>query len=319
MGVVPAQTTSATWQPDIWRVDPNPEDRVSQAQGGYIATAAATVPKPHAYSTSYAGPSVLSAKPDSYYPSPSEPSGPSVEPYYYPTSYTDPSVQDITPENEGSIATATSVPLERACSWEVGTPEGAWSDPDGVWDNDDDSEKDFDLSFNDVLDKPLALLSSAASSTSSENLLDITDTKAWLSSLPDTVCYDAIIDAYRLRVEDEYALSGKAEAGSLYAHDFPLTHFIRFIELARREGILPDSWSPNRSVACQQIALDEDGDACILHSVDKGYIRDKYKNSDPIVVDVLRMLAGKVYGRALFSSGLRFFSGGGDTEGGWWA
>lgn len=298
MGVVPAQTTSATWQPD-----PNSEDRVSRAQDGYVVrnSAAATVLRPHSCSTSYAGPSVLPARPDSYYPPPP-----------------DPSVQDIMPENEGSIATATSVPLERAYSWEIGIPEEAWSAPDGVWGNDDGSEGDFDLGFNDVRAEPLAPLSSAASSTSSENLLDMTDTKGWLSSLPDTVCYDAIIDAYRLRVEDEYALSGKAEAGSLYAHDFPLAHFIRFIELARREGILPDSWTPNRSVACQQIALDEDGDACILHSVDEDYIRDKYKNSDPIVVDVLRMLAGKVYGRALFSSGLRFFSGG-DAGGGWWA
>lgn len=304
MGVVSARATSAGWQPDTWRADPSSEDKVSQAQDGFaVRGAAATTATP---------------KPYSYYLSSIEPSGTSVELYSYPTSYADPSVQDIKPENEGFIATATSVPLERAYSWEIGMPEEAWGAPDGVWENEDDSEEDFDLGFNNVRAEPLALLSSAASSASSENLLDMTDTKVWLSSLSDTVCYDAIIDAYRLRVEDEYALSGKTEVGSLYAHDFPLTHFIRFIELARRESILPDSWTPERSVACQQIALDEGGDACILYAVDKDYIRDKYKNSDPIVVDVLRMFAGKVYGRALFSSGLRFFSGG-DSEEGWWA
>lgn len=198
-------------------------------------------------------------------------------------------------------------------------PEEVWGASDGGWNDEHEDEDDFDLGFSDVRTEPSTFpFPATSSSSSSENLLDMTDTKAWLSSLPDTVCYDAIIDAYRLRIEDEYVLSGKVEVGSLYAHDFPLAHFIRFIELARREGILPDFWNPERSVACQQIALDENGGACILHAVDKSYIRDKYKNSDPIVVDVLRMVADKVYGCALFSSGLRFFPGG-EAEGGWWA
>lgn len=317
MGVVPLRTTPTTWQ-----TDPSLERGGSQALlSGYAArraAAAAAAPKPYSYSTSYAGPSVLSVKRDSYSLSSVDPSKQPAEPYFYPRPYKNPSVQSTTPENEGSIETLPSVPPEKAYSWEIGVPEESWGAPNGVWNDDNEHEADFDLSLNDVRERSSALPSFANSSASSENLMDISGTKMWLSSLPDTVCYDAIIDAYRLRVEDEYVLTGKVEVGSLYAHDFPLAHFILFIELARREDILPDTWSPKRSVACQQIALDEDGDACILHAVDKDYIRDKYKNSDPIVVDVLRMVADKAYGRALFSSGLRFFSGG-ELEGGWWA
>lgn len=302
--------------PVTWKTDPSLD---SHGYAARRAAAAAAAPKPYSYSTSYAGPSVLSVKPDSYSSSSVDHSRLSVRPYSsYLTPYGDSLVQSATPDDEDSIKTPPSILPSKAYSCEIEIPEEVWGAPNGVWNDDDEHEEDFDLSLNDVRARPPALPSSETSSVSSENLMDISGTKMWLSSLPDTVCYDAIIDAYRLRVEDEYVLTGKVEVGSLYAHDFPLAHFILFIELARREGILPDTWSPKRSVACQQIALDEDGDACILHAVDKDYIREKYKNSDPIVVDVLRMVADKVYGRALFSSGLRFFSGG-EVEGGWWA
>lgn len=243
-------------------------------------------------------------------------------PYSYPTSYVGPPAPSDRPKDNAS-ETSASIPVKKAHSWDTSMPEEAWGAPDGVW-NEDKDEFDFGLGGAEpALIWPSV---SCASSVSSENLLDITDTldtaetpdvadtKAWLSSLPEAVFYNAIIDAYRLRVEDEYVLSGRAEVGSVHAHDFPLPHFISFIELARRARILPDSWDPVKSVACQQVALDEDGNACILRAVDKDYLLWKYKDSSPIVLDVLRMLADKVYGRPLFSSGLRFFPGEG-----WWA
>lgn len=221
-------------------------------------------------------------------------------PFTFPST---PSLLPVKPEDEGSAGTSSLISVERSSDWSI---EGL-SD---VWAMGEDC--DFSLGPGDAetsrsMNVYEVLTASKYSSSSSENPLDITSTKSWLSSLPEIVCYNVIIDAYRLRIEDKYVLTGKIEAGSLYANTFPLAHFILFVELAREEGVLPDTWCPQRRVACEQVALDEKGDACILHTIDSRYILDKYRNSDPIVLEVLRMVADRVYGRKLYALKLRFF------------
>lgn len=133
----------------------------------------------------------------------------------------------------------------------------------------------------------------------------MTDSKGWLSSLPDFICVEAVIDAYRLRIEDEFLLPRKVEAGTLYAGDFPLQHFNRFLQLAVERGGLPDSWTPMRTVDCIEIALDERSEACILHAVDHGDILEKW-DGNLVFVNALRMIADRAYGRVVEYSAFRF-------------
>lgn len=133
----------------------------------------------------------------------------------------------------------------------------------------------------------------------------MTDSKGWLSSLPDFICIEAVIDAYRLRIEDEFLLPRKVEAGTLYAGDFPLLHFHRFMQLAVDRGGLPDSWAPAKTVSCLEMALDEKSDACILHAVCHDDMLEKW-DGNRVYVNALRMIADRAYGRVVEYSAFRF-------------
>lgn len=133
----------------------------------------------------------------------------------------------------------------------------------------------------------------------------MTDSKGWLSSLPDFICVEAVIDAYRLRIEDEFLLRRKTKTGTLYAGDFPLQHFNNFLQLATARGGLPDSWTPMKMAHCIEIALDDKGDACILQAAGHSDILEKW-DGNIVFVNALRMIADRAYGRVVEYSMFRF-------------
>lgn len=133
----------------------------------------------------------------------------------------------------------------------------------------------------------------------------MTDSRGWLSSLPDFICIEAVVDAYRLRIEDEFLVARKIEVGTLYAGDFPLQHFNRFLLLAVERGGLPNYWTPVKTANCIKIALDEKSDACILHAVGYEDLLEKW-DDNLVFVNALRMIADRAYGRVVEYSVFRF-------------
>ena len=54
--------------------------------------------------------------------------------------------------------------------------------------------------------------------------------------------YGRLIDSYRLRVEDEYTLTGDVDMDCLYGGEqMPIRHFRRYAKKAKKKGVLPPS------------------------------------------------------------------------------
>lgn len=85
----------------------------------------------------------------------------------------------------------------------------------------------------------------------------MTNNKGWLSLLPDFICIEAVVGACCLRIEVEFLLSCGVRAGTLYAGDFPLQGFNRFLQLVVERGGLPGLWPPVGTVNCIEVAVDE--------------------------------------------------------------
>lgn len=117
-----------------------------------------------------------------------------------------------------------------------------------------------------------------------------------LYSLPENKAYTQLIDAYRLRVEDEYVFTGEVGSDTLYGSGRPIEDFRRFLNKAeKRSGLLPPWWSSTKRSACEKVAMDKNGWSCLAFAVEKSDIAEHY--DDPIMPMQLRMLAEKVYGK----------------------
>ncbi|KAM6501526.1 hypothetical protein JOM56_001503 [Amanita muscaria] len=104
---------------------------------------------------------------------------------------------------------------------------------------------------------------------------------------------DQLIDAYRMRVEDDYAF--RHENRGLYARENPFPDFRSFLDLAEsRQGVMPKWWNKEKRRICERRAVDEDGWSCIAFAVEKHDIQEHY--NDHMMPMKLRMLAEKVYG-----------------------
>ena len=127
----------------------------------------------------------------------------------------------------------------------------------------------------------------------SPKFFDGIDNSGYLSSLPEKESFAAIIDAYRLRIEDEYVFQG--DAGGLYAEEDPLPDFKRFLNLAeKRKNILPTWWDKQKRRLCERQAVDRNQWSCIRSTVEKSDITEHYNN--PYMPMKLRMLAERVKG-----------------------
>ncbi|KAK8174224.1 hypothetical protein IWX90DRAFT_500578 [Phyllosticta citrichinensis] len=103
--------------------------------------------------------------------------------------------------------------------------------------------------------------------------------------------YQEYIDAYRLRVEDEYVFAGIATGVHNSTHQHPLKGFIRFLDHAEERGVVPRWWTAAARTECERQAWFGEG---VLHPLDKINVIEKYQ--DPLKPMELRILAERVYG-----------------------
>jgi splicing suppressor protein 51 len=117
---------------------------------------------------------------------------------------------------------------------------------------------------------------------------------------PRSNVFQHLIDAYRLRIEDEYVFTRKNIG--LYAREPPLPSFRRYLSLAEgRRGLLPGWWNPSARKECEDIAMGRKGDSWsqIAYAVEKHDIQDYY--GDSMMPMMLRLVAEHVYGKPVGS------------------
>ncbi|PKS11524.1 hypothetical protein jhhlp_003289 [Lomentospora prolificans] len=123
--------------------------------------------------------------------------------------------------------------------------------------------------------------------------------KTWLHDRPEVDVYALLIDAYRMRVEDEYNIEGNITKGSLYdgAAD-GLGGFRNFLDLVEsRPGILPSWWNPDKRVLCEKQGMDASQWHSLHSAVEKSDIMNYY--GDQRFPMQLRMFAEDVIGRGI--------------------
>ena len=120
-----------------------------------------------------------------------------------------------------------------------------------------------------------------------------------LHQLPEKEVYTFLIDAYRMRVEDEYVFTGDISEDSLYGGGQPIKEFRRFLnKTEKRPGLLPSWWSAAKRKECERVAVDESGWSCLAFAVEKSDIQEHYDNS--MMPMQLRIFAEKVYGKPIY-------------------
>lgn len=126
-----------------------------------------------------------------------------------------------------------------------------------------------------------------------DKLHTIPDAKAWLVDLDEFACYEVIIDAYRLRLIEEYWIVTPETR-----RDFNLIKdFGEFLDKAHEERILPEWWlegGEERNMICIRLAMKKDGSATIWQCLGDADMVEKYEYQG--VVGQLRNLAAKIYG-----------------------
>lgn len=109
--------------------------------------------------------------------------------------------------------------------------------------------------------------------------------------------YRLLIDAYRMRVEDDYNMAGETDEDSIYggASD-GLRGFKRFLQLASsRQGLLPPWWNASKQETCERVGMDGSHWQDLRCAVEKSDVMDHYGDSRfPMQ---LRMFAEAVYQR----------------------
>jgi len=121
------------------------------------------------------------------------------------------------------------------------------------------------------------------------------DNGTWLHNRPEKDVYRLLIDAYRLRVEDNYKLEGDVDANSLYGGaPNGLTGLKCFLRLAgSRRGLLPPWWNAEKQRECEDFGMDSSQFQDLRCAVEKSDIIEHY--GDPRFPMQLRMLAEAVY------------------------
>jgi splicing suppressor protein 51 len=122
-----------------------------------------------------------------------------------------------------------------------------------------------------------------------------------LHKIPDqTDVYRHLIDSYRMRVEDEYRWGGGLTG--LYAGEDPLIGFGRFLDLAERKGtMLPKWWNKEKRAECEKLGMTAGEWSNLRIAMEKSDIQKHY--NDPLMPMKLRILAERIYGRAIGGRG----------------
>ncbi|ORY12644.1 putative MYND domain protein [Clohesyomyces aquaticus] len=122
------------------------------------------------------------------------------------------------------------------------------------------------------------------------------DSKTYLHDRPPTDVYKLLVDAFRLRQEDDYKFTSDVDSDSIYggrAHSLP--GFRRFLGLASsRPGLLPPWWNDDSKRECEAYGMNKDNWSDLRTCVEKHDIIEHYGDSRfPMQ---LRMLGESVYG-----------------------
>ena len=139
------------------------------------------------------------------------------------------------------------------------------------------------------LDSTLALFSGKVKSPKAPKFIrDAT----FLSSQSPEQALGYIVDSYRLRIEDEYALNGNP--AGLYAQEDPVGDFKEYLDVAEQKGgILPSWWNTEKRADCVRLG-EAEGWHCLQYAVQKSDIIEKY--GDRLMPMKLRMIAQMVTG-----------------------
>ncbi|KAF9875471.1 hypothetical protein CkaCkLH20_06852 [Colletotrichum karsti] len=125
------------------------------------------------------------------------------------------------------------------------------------------------------------------------------DNGTWLHDRPETDAYTLLIDAYRLRKEDEfYAGCNGDESSLLGSRGDYIPCLARFVIKAREKpGLLPPWWGNEKWEACEEFGLNWEGRdvwADLGVPVEKSEVAEHY--GDARFPLQLRMFAEAVYG-----------------------
>ncbi|KAB5551435.1 hypothetical protein GE09DRAFT_172457, partial [Coniochaeta sp. 2T2.1] len=124
------------------------------------------------------------------------------------------------------------------------------------------------------------------------------DNGTWLHDRPEKDVYRLLIDAYRLRMEDEYNLEGAADEDSIYGGasngSAGFKRFLTKIEKKNR-NLLPGWWDESKKAACMALGRQR-GWSNLNQAIEKADIIEQY--GDPQFPMQLRMFAEPVYGSA---------------------
>ena len=128
------------------------------------------------------------------------------------------------------------------------------------------------------------------------------ENNTWLYNRPEPRVYELLIDAYRLRVEDEYKFHGDVDNDSLYGTGNKagaLRGFRKFVRKAEKctPPVLPPWWANEKSQACLEYARHAEGDHNLGAAVEKSDIQEFYGVRNMPMQ--LRMLAEKIEGTGI--------------------
>ena len=122
------------------------------------------------------------------------------------------------------------------------------------------------------------------------------DNNTWLHDRPETDVFKLLIDAYRLRIDDENKYGeGLHRDGSYSGTQEDGTAFRKFLNKAHsKPGLLPSWWSPTTVDECITVSLPAGQWSSLTTKVGKGDIIEHYGDGEMPIQ--LRMLAEEVYG-----------------------
>ncbi|KAI1269969.1 putative MYND domain protein [Xylariaceae sp. FL1019] len=121
------------------------------------------------------------------------------------------------------------------------------------------------------------------------------DNGTYLHDRPEVDVYRVLIDAYRMRIEDEYKFEGEAAEDSIYGgRPDSLLGFTKFLNKAARSGLLPSWWNTEKEAACKKLGMESEWHD-LRCKVEKSDIIEHYGDSRYPMQ--LRMLAEAIIGR----------------------
>lgn len=121
--------------------------------------------------------------------------------------------------------------------------------------------------------------------------------RTWLHGRSRRDVYKLLIDTYRLRMDDNFTITGEIDVDSIYgeATDGGKSGFRRFLQMVEQDqGVLPEWWSPAHANACVQSGSNNTGWSNLAARIEKHRIMQYYGNS--LMPMQLRMFSEQVYG-----------------------